>query len=996
MKILFTKRMLFLSILLFMASRMFGQVTLQGIVADSLTQEPLIGASVFLVGTSFGDATNIDGEYKIRNIPDGTYTLRVSYIGYETKFMKLPLKGNRAIDLFVQLSATRIEGKTIVVTAQAQGQVAAIQQQLSSDKIVNVVSEQRIQQLPDFNAAQAISRLPGISTTQSSGEANKVVIRGLAPQYNAVTVGGTAMAASGSSDRSVDLTMVTPYMIKSIEVFKSLLPDMDANAVGGVVNMNLREAPTGLKSDFMWQSGYTAKTSNYGNYRGIASISNRFFDDAVGIYALGNIEKYDRDADNMNAGYDVASSQPGQTFNPVRVNQITLSRHQEVRKRYGANLVLDYKFDTGVIRFINMFSELVSKYTDNNEQFHFINNQIVFTNNSGENTNSSGVHSLEFNNDFGFMTMELKFSGTYAKSSNPWSPSFVFQQTGSVSSGLPPVNTPPENVVSNVKYNGGDLTYLTSVTLNSSVFKENNNTLKGDFKIPIAFGDNISGYFKFGGMYVTRTNSNDQDNPNFDPRAVGVTTGTPDINHLIMDGITSRYGLRINPSVGRFYSSNFTSTDSKLYDTFLDDKFGKVFWAADQTILFDLVNYVSSTAAFNAINAPAAAPGGWFATQFQTLPNDYDYNEKYGAGYLMGQLNFGQELNIVGGVRWENVESAYHAYNLLEQRDAGSQKASVKEETVYPSNHFVLPMVQFKFTPFSWADLRYSFTQTLARPDYRLLTPHYTMGYSRNFVSAGNPNLKPAQSFNHDLMLTVHSNELGLLSVGFFYKEWKNYAYSTSYQLRAGKYTLPGRDSINTYNTLGAPPIDGAQLNTSINSPFLAYVRGLEFDFQTRFWYLPFPLNGLLLGVNYTHINSSTRYSLYVPDRIGGTRVNPTYVIVDSSRAGRLLFQPNDIANVFIGYDYEGFSLKLSFVYQGNSVSFIGGYPEADGFTDDYFRTDISVRQLLPWYGAQIFLDVNNLNNRQNVSRQTTINGFTNQQNYGLTANLGVRLNLSM
>jgi TonB-dependent receptor len=987
-----------LVVTLLLSHSIFAQVAnLKGKVTDRTSKDGLALAFVVVKGTNLGTAADLDGNYFLKNIPAGNQTFIVSYIGYEsdTVSINIPRDGTTLIRDFA-LKATAIEGEEVVVTAQAQGQVSAIQQQLASDKIVNIVSEQRIQQLPDFNAAQAISRLPGISTTQSSGEANKVVIRGMAPQYNAVNVSGISMAASGSNDRSVDLTMVTPYMIKSIEVYKSLTPDMDANAVGGVVNMNLREAPTGLKSDIMWQSGYTAKTGSYGNYRGIASVSNRFFDDAVGIYVLGNLEKYDRDADNMNAGYAVASSELGATFNPVRVNQITLNRHQEVRKRYGANLVLDYKFSTGVLRTINMVSQLIANYTDNNQQLNFPNNQIVFTNNYGENTTTSGVHSLELNNDFGFMSMELKFSGTYSKNTNPWSPSFTLQQTGGVSTGLPPIDTPPENLVNNISYNGGDLTYLTSVTLNTSLFKENNNMLKGDFKVPLNLGEAISGYLKFGGMYVTRTLANDQSSPYFDPRAVGVTTGTPDINHLIMDGITARYGLRINPAVGRFYASNFTSSNNKLYDSFLDDKFGRVFWAADQTVLFDLVNYVSGTAAFNAINAPATAPGGWFATQFQTLPNDYDYNERYGAGYLMTQLNYNQELNIVGGIRWENVESAYHAYNLLEQRDAGAQNASVREETVHPANHFVLPMIQVKFNPFSWADVRYSFTQTLARPDYRALTPHYTIGYTRNFVTSGNPNLKPAQSFNHDFMVSFHSNELGLLSFGVFYKEIKNFAYSTSYQLRAGKFTLAGRDSINTFNTLGAPPIEGAQLNTTINSPFIAYIRGIEFDFQTRFWYLPFPLDGLLLGFNYTHINSGTRYSLYVPDRVGGTRTNPIYVQVDSSRAGRLLLQPNDIANVFIGYDYEGFSLKLSFVYQGNSVSYIGGYPEADGYTDDYFRIDISARQLLPWYDMQVFLDVTNLNNRQNVSRQTTINGFTNQQNYGLTANLGIRLNLSM
>jgi TonB-dependent receptor len=996
------KLCLFLSFIAVQVSLAQGSYTIQGIVTDSLTKEALVGASVSIVGTSQGSATNLNGEYKIQNIPQGEIKLRVSYIGYLTRNINLSLKGDRVIELFIQMSTKRIEGKTIVVTAQAQGQVAAIQQQLSSDKIANIVSEQRIQQLPDFNAAQAISRLPGVSTTQSSGEANKVVIRGLAPQYNAVTVSGIAMAATGSTaqggsqDRSVDLTMITPYMIKSIEVYKSLTPDMDANAVGGVVNMDLREAPTGLKGDVMWQSGYTGKTGNYGNYRGIASVSNRFFDDAIGIYALGNMESYDRDADNMSASYNVASSVQGQTFNPVRVNTITLDRHQEVRKRYGANLIFDYKFSTGVLRSINMFSQLVSKYTDNNEQYNFTNNQIVWTNNSGVNTSSTGVNTIEFNNDFGFMSMELKGSSTYSRNSNPWSPSFQFQQTGGVSASLPELNKPPENLANTVTYNGGDQAYLTNITLNSALFKEYNTTFKGDFKVPFNLGDAASGYFKFGGMYVTRSLSNDQSAPYLDPRAVGATTGTPDINHIIMDAVAAKYGLRINLSNGRFYASNFTSVNSKLYDSFLGNTFGKVFWAADQATLYGMVNYINETAAFNSVNAPAVAPGGWFVTQFQTLPNDYDYNEKYGAGYLMSQLNIGQDLNIVGGVRWENVLSAYHAYNLLEQRDANAQNASVKEETVHPSNHFLLPSVQLKYTPNSWADIRYSYTQTLARPDYTLLTPHYTMGNARTFVSAGNPNLKPAQAFNHDLIFTVHSNELGLLSVGAFYKEIKNFAYPTSYQLRAGKYTKPGRDSINTYNTLGSPPIDGAQLSTTVNSPYLAYVRGVEFDFQTRFWYLPFPLDGLLLTFNYTHMNSAARYSLYIPDKIGGTRTNPTYVMVDSSRAGRLLYQPNDIANLSIGYDYEGFSIKVSLVYQGNSVSFVAGYPEADGYTDNYYRTDISARQLLPWYGMQIFLDVVNLNNRQNISRQTTINGFTNEQNYGLTANLGVRLNLGM
>jgi len=84
----------------------------------------------------------------------------------------------------------------------------------------------------------------------------------------------------------------------------------------------------------------------------------------------------------------------------------------------------------------------------------------------------------------------------------------------------------------------------------------------------------------------------------------------------------------------------------------------------------------------------------------------------------------------------------------------------------------------------------------------------------------------------------------------------------------------------------------------------------------------------------------------------------------------------------------------LSFLFQGNSVSNVGAFAEQDGFTKDYFRVDASVRQMLPWTGLQVFLDIYNLNNRSNDAAQASINGFTSQQYYGLTANLGLRLTM--
>ncbi len=170
-------------------------------------------------------------------------------------------------------------------------------------------------------------------------------------------------------------------------------------------------------------------------------------------------------------------------------------------------------------------------------------------------------------------------------------------------------------------------------------------------------------------------------------------------------------------------------------------------------------------------------------------------------------------------------------------------------------------------------------------------------------------------------------------------------------------------------------PKDGALLNTFVNSPYKAFVRGFEIDFQHGLWYLPEPFNGIVLGVNYTHIASKATYpwrndtTIIVPPR--STKV----VTLDRTRAGRLINQPDDVLNAFIGYDYEGFSGRLSFLFQGNSVSYIGPFAEQDGFTEDYFRIDASVRQKLPMAGLQVFLDVSNLNNRMNEATQASIKG---------------------
>ena len=156
----------------------------------------------------------------------------------------MQVKANSTLSLDIILKSNVIElGGEAVITAQREGQIAAINQQLTADAIKNVVSAERIKEVPDANAAESVGRLPGIALGRSGGEGNKVIVRGLSPKYSTISINGVSLPAAGSSDdRSTDISMISNENLSGIEVFKALTADMDADAIGGVVNLQLAKA----------------------------------------------------------------------------------------------------------------------------------------------------------------------------------------------------------------------------------------------------------------------------------------------------------------------------------------------------------------------------------------------------------------------------------------------------------------------------------------------------------------------------------------------------------------------------------------------------------------------------------------------------------------------------------------------------------------------------------------------------------------------------------
>ena len=366
--------------------------TIRGVVADSLNGNFLIGANVSIDGTSLGMATDNKGSYSISNVNPGTYALKVSYIGYETAEKEFTVTDESENTINFNLEYTTVEGKTVVVTAQARGQMDAINKQLKAKSIKNIVSSDRIQELPESNAAEAVARIPGVSIRREGGEGNKVVIRGLSPKYNKITVNGTSLASTDSSNRSTDISMISQYMLEGIEVTKAGTPDQEADVLGGTVNFKLKKAPSGLHGNLVTQGMYGSLKETQDDYKFVFDLSNRFFNDKLGLLAQLDLENRNRSSHNLNANY-VNTPADLDTINPLTLNTLALKDVSRKNDRDNNLFVIDYNIPNGNISYSGLHSTIAKDITtyENSYPLQTPDGQRNF--NTGELSNTINVTS---------------------------------------------------------------------------------------------------------------------------------------------------------------------------------------------------------------------------------------------------------------------------------------------------------------------------------------------------------------------------------------------------------------------------------------------------------------------------------------------------------------------------------------------------------------------------------------------------------------------------
>jgi TonB-dependent receptor len=979
----------------------FGQGTLSGVVVDSVTNTPLVGANVHLRGTGLGSSADIEGRYRIVGVPTGAYTLRISYIGYTAKEFRVNV-ASREMTINARLTPDVVEGAEFVVTAQRRGQVAAINQQLTSNAIVNVVSEERIQELPDANAAAAIGRLSGVSLLRSGGEATQVVLRGLSSKFSTITIDGVRIPPTAANDREVDLSTISQGSLAGIELFKALTPDKDADAIAGSVNLVTRKASVGRLVRFDMSGNYNRIDNSADQYNFNGRYAERFFNDVLGVQLGGYLERIIRSNESSNYDWETFDN-----FTRYEMSQFSVTYLNETRKRGGGSILLDLNTpDNGSIRFNNVFSQTSRDYITHNRNYHKTGG-VAYEYRDRESRTSTFSSSLRGENYlFGFEAdWSVAFSESKVKNPYDYTMNFTESSSASPPAGMQNIpqeywkDGPPEKWIP-YAFNNFQAATLNSATDRNSRNYDKERTAYLNIGRKYTVSENLTGEVKIGGKYRSKSRSYaaDETISNYYLFAVpayarlndGVTFVQKDFSGTRFAGLVGAQGV----SFSNYLDPN--PEDRNIYDKYR---------------LYPLINRddLRKWRDLN-INGFVLPENSTFDRNAEYLRNDqidagnYSLTENISAAYVMNTLNVGQSVTVIAGLRVESDNNDYAG--VFTPFTLSGFAGGVVQGYLYPIDishreTMVLPNVQAIIRPTDFMNLRIAAYKALARPDFNHRLPKFiAKSSSGNTLILGNPELKNAVAWNYEAQTQFYGNNVGLFSVSAFYKDVKDMYHSLT------NLPIPFAQSARILDSLRVDwklyvnsfPLSGDYtLTYPYNSTKPTRVWGFEFEHQADLKFLPGPLKNIVLNYNFTIVRSETWITTTRTDTIPNPPRPPRLIQVIYEKKQKLESQPEFFANASLGYDYGGFSFRISFFHQGEFNRSFSFDQRSDGITDSYSRWDVALKQRITDF-LSVIVNINNITNPQEGTSTTNrLTGWLfpdGNNKYGTTADLGVRIDL--
>lgn len=836
----------------------------------------LPGASVTIKGTTLGTTTDLSGNFELLNVKEGTHTLVVNYMGYKSGEAQVQVSAGKTAIKDLTLSSMVVSLQGVTVSAVREGQQKALNQQRNADNIKQVVSADLMGRYPDLNVAESMQRLPGVTIGRnSSGEGSTIQLRGTPANFTNINVNGEQiMSTQENGQRSVSLDGIPVALLSSMEVVKTLTPDLDGDAIAGTINL---KTPTATSKHGQLSAdaglGYNNLRSSL-NGIGNLTLGKRFLVDdknpngKLGILLNGSYYRTKNGYDELNAQvwqqYDFGK---GDIYFPTDVRYLFV---QNQRTRKGGSATIDYNFSpTSSITANVMYSDY---YTD----------IIRYRKRTRMQTKNTTL-----DDDGNYVTTKGR-SYNEVKSANTDTRNLNFNLEGETKVGQAKLDAGVFFANSQYRENTGTYNFITgNIPLNT-------NEVTGDYLMASgADWRNDASLFTYNTVERERYKNSGK---NFVAR-LNMTLPYKIGNN----SATFKAGFKIkNTHSKRYYP------DQVIISTYAGDAAaGKLTnFQGKSEVSSDLMNgnvdFGLGVDKDKTINFFDAHQGddNYFPLDESSIRSTtdtyfYDAVENITAGYLMNRIQFNR-LMLLAGLRIEATHVDYQG-NIVDQDENGLWVATTpnRKKTNYTK---FLPNLQAKYDLTKSVLLRGGLTFGYSRPDFIDLVPGRITSKLAETVVDGNPELKPAFATNVDLAIEKYLSNLGILSVGAFYKHIADFQYNSVTIIQG-----------NEFENAGA--YTGWQWFRTLNGD-AAKVYGIELNAQTNLTFLPGFLKGFSILANYTYSHSNADAQFRKDIRLPG--------------------QATHTANASLAYSIKGFTIQGNLNYNGSYTVSLG----ADAATD--------------------------------------------------------------
>ena len=778
--------------------------SLGGRVLDAVGA-PLPGAVVTITGTALETATDREGDFYFGSVPAGNQTVHVSYLSLPAKDFSVTVAAGQRATVTATLVSDIVQLQAFTVEGTRGGQAKALNLQRASENLKELIASDAIGRFPDHNASESLQRMSSVGLERDQGDGRFVSIRGLYADLNSTQLNGVNIPSSERGTRRVNFDSIPTETLDGIELTKAVTPDMDADAIGGSINLKSKTAfsQEGRILNLSGEGVYNDFSKKWGHKFGL-QYGQRFAGDKWGFVIAGS------DSLKEHAAFDSEESTPWALKSGVLVPDGNLDvREYHVRRlRQGLSGSLDFrptKEDSFYVRgSYNHFSDTEHRYRElfrNTAATTTVIDakhgtvagrpiQIDIKDRTEDqnfwNITAGGEHTR------GALRVDYLAALSQSELPDPYRSEYVFQSPNtSWAYDLSDPYAP--------KLSGAYATAITpnSFTLNShrirdSLQQDKESTLALNVRFDTKLGE-LPAYWKVGAKYRGRQKTSDTKDYRYNANAA-VNLG----------------------ALGLYRASNFR---------------------AESTTPFITINEVAFDGYFR--NNPAAFVLNPITSAFGSRAVNYDTHEDVSAAYAMASVTKG-ELTILGGLRAEQTDFKTSGWSITAPNTAAQTFTLATTSTKYTN---WLPGLHLRYKLGKQAQVRASFTQSLSRPNYGDSAGTDQLDPATNSETKGNPKLKPFESDNYDLSVEFYPKALGVWSAGVFAKDIKNFIFSQ---------TLAGRGQ------------GGADLKTPLNGT-KATLRGLEVTWQQNLTMLPSPFDGLGLYSNYTITDSNANYGAARP-----------------------------------------------------------------------------------------------------------------------------------